>query len=155
MGAVGALGRRTPGLSRLVSDPKKHFCFWPSRLALQVERSGGTFDLGVTVFHETWVPLPGGKEVWPLEVKANGAPLPVIEHEGHPAVRLAGGRFRLEGAYRWSDVPQRIPIPREIGILALAIDGKPVEAPVVGCARFSLAEARRLGRGGGQGFPLA
>jgi hypothetical protein len=27
-------------------------------------------------------------------------------------------------------MPQRIPLPREIGILALNLDGKPVEAPI-------------------------
>ena len=112
------------------SDARKHLCFWPSRMGLQVERGGGKFDLAVTVFHETWVPLPGNRDGWPLEVKANGLPVPVLDHEGSPAVRLAAGTFRLEGAYRWSDVPQRIPIPREIGILALVLDGKPVDAPV-------------------------
>lgn len=113
------------------SDAKKHLCFWPSRFGLQAEKGGGKFDLVVTVFHETWVPLPGNHDVWPLDVRANGAPVAVLEHDGNPAVRLTtAGTVRLEGAYRWSDVPQRIRIPREIGILALVIDGKPVDAPV-------------------------
>ena len=70
------------------SDAKKHLCFWPSRMGLQVERGGGKFDLAVTAFHETWVPLPGSRDAWPLEVKANGLPVPVLDHEGSPAVRL-------------------------------------------------------------------
>ena len=111
------------------SDAKKHLCFWPSRLGLQAARGGGKFDLTVTVFHETWVPLPGSADVWPLDVKANGAPVAVLDHEGRPAVRLNAGTVHLEGAYRWTDVPQRIPIPREIGILALTLDGQPVDAP--------------------------
>ncbi len=111
------------------SDVKKHICFWPSRLGLQAARGGGKFDLTVTIFHATWVPLPGSADVWPLEVKANGAAVAVLDREGRPAVRLNAGTVRLEGAYRWSDVPQRIPIPREIGILALALDGQPVDAP--------------------------
>lgn len=112
------------------SDAKKHLCFWPSRFGLQAQRGGGKFDLVVTVFHETWVPLPGNHDVWPLDVRANGALVAVLEHEGNPAVRLTTGTVRLEGTYRWSDIPQRIRIPREIGILALVIDGKPVDAPV-------------------------
>ncbi len=112
------------------SDAKKPLCFWPSRMGLQAERTGGKFDLVVTVFGETWVALPGSAEVWPQEVKANGAPVAVVEHEGAPAVRLFPGTMRIEGAYRWSEVPQRIAIPREIGILALVLDGQPVEAPV-------------------------
>lgn len=110
-------------------DAKKHFCFWPSRLALAVEKAGARFDLGVTVFHETWVPLPGGADVWPVEVKANGAAVAVVEHGGVPAVQLAAGTYQLAGAYRWSDFPQRMPLPPELGILALTLDGQPVDAP--------------------------
>jgi hypothetical protein len=110
-------------------DPKKHLCFWPSRLGLQVDRAGGRFELGVTVFHETWVPLPGGANTWPVEVTVNGTPVPVVEHDGRPAVRLAWGAHRLAGMYRWNEVPQRIPLPAEIGILLLMVEGRPVEAP--------------------------
>ena len=111
------------------SDAAKHLCFWPSRLNLQAAGGGGKFDLTVTVFHETWVPLPGNADVWPLDVRANGAPVAVLEREGNPAVRLTAGTFRLAGGFRWSDVPQRIRVPREIGILALTIDARPVDAP--------------------------
>lgn len=112
------------------SDAQKHRCFWPSRLGVQAERGGGKFDLVVTVFHETWVPLPGNEAAWPLEVRANGGPVAVLEHDGGPAVRLPAGTVRIEGAWRWSEVPQRLRVPREIGILALVIDGAAVEAPV-------------------------
>ena len=110
-------------------DANKHLCFWPSRFALQVDRTGARFDFGLTVFHETWVPLPGGPDAWPLEIKANGAVVPVVEHGGAPSVRLLAGTYKLEGVYRWNEIPQRIPVPREIGILALNIEGKPVDAP--------------------------
>jgi len=112
------------------SDPAKHLCFWPSRLGLQADRTGGKFDVVVTTYHATWVPLPGDADVWPLEVKANSTPIAVLDREGKPAVYLQPGTFRLEGAYRWSEVPQRLCIPAEIGILALVIDGQKVESPV-------------------------
>ena len=54
-------------------DPNKHLCFWPSRLTLDIAGDSGRFDLGVTVFGESWIPLPGGEGAWPIEVKANGA----------------------------------------------------------------------------------
>jgi hypothetical protein len=112
------------------NDPKKHFCFWPSRLLLNVEKAGATFNLGVAVFEETWIPLPGGPDAWPLEVKLDeGTAVPVIEHEGAPSVRAPAGAHRLEGMYRWSDFPQKIAVPREIGILALTLEGKSVETP--------------------------
>ncbi|MFO1461729.1 MAG: hypothetical protein U1G08_20290 [Verrucomicrobiota bacterium] len=112
------------------SDPKTHRCFWPSRLELQVEGAGARFDLGVSVFGSTWMPLPGSTDVWPLAVTANGTAVPVLEHEGGPAVHLEAGQYRLVGSFQWKEIPQRLKIPVEIGVLTLSLDGKPVEAPV-------------------------
>lgn len=112
------------------NDPKKHLCFWPSRLTLEVDRTGAKFSLGVAVFNETWIPLPGGTDAWPMEVKLNATtPVPVVEHDGKPSIRLPAGAHRLDGIYRWNDFPQKIALPNEIGILALTLEGKPVETP--------------------------
>src|SRR5579862_1221120 len=54
------------------SNANKHLCFWPSRMGLQVTQAGAQFDMAVTVFSETWVPLPGGQGTWPVDVKVNG-----------------------------------------------------------------------------------
>ena len=112
------------------SDSKKHFCFWPSLFSLQADKNGGRFELAVTVFHETWVPLPGGAETWPQDVTSNESPVAVVEHDGQPAVKLAAGAQRITGAYRWSEIPQRIQVPQTIGILALTLEGQKVDAPV-------------------------
>lgn len=111
------------------SQSDKPICFWPSRMGVQVEKAGGKFDLVVTVFHDTWIPLPGNSDVWPVEVTAGGAAIAVLEMNGAPAIKLGAGTVRIEGAFRWSEVPQRLPIPREIGILSVVIDGQPVAAP--------------------------
>ncbi len=111
-------------------DPKQALRLWPSRLALEVDGAGGRFGFSVTVFSGTWVPLPGDGELWPIEVTANGAVVPVVEHEGRPAVKLVAGQYDLTGAYRWQSVPQRIAMPAEIGILALTLDGQAVASPV-------------------------
>jgi hypothetical protein len=110
-------------------DPKKHLCFWPSHLVLQIDSTSGRFNLGVSVFGETWIPLPGGGDVWPVEVKADGALLPVVEHGGRPSVKLRAGSYRLEGAYRWNEIPPNMPLPREIGILSLTLEGTSLELP--------------------------
>ncbi len=112
------------------SDPKKHVCFWPSQLALDVQKTGGKFDLGVEVFAETWVPLPGSADAWPLTVLADGTPIAVVEHGGVPSVQLPPGIHKLAGTFRWADLPQKISVPREIGVLTLTLDAKPVAAPV-------------------------
>lgn len=111
------------------SDPNTHRCFWPSRLSLNVEQSGARFELGVSVFGPTWLPLPGGSEAWPAGVRANGVPIPVLEHEGNPAVQLTAGTVRLEGSFQWSEMPQRLRLPREIGILDLTLAGQKVDSP--------------------------
>ncbi|MCW5558321.1 MAG: hypothetical protein KIT22_10880, partial [Verrucomicrobiae bacterium] len=111
------------------SDPKTHRCFWPSRLTLQAGTTGARFDVSVTVYGPSWMPLPGGAEAWPVTVRSNGVPVPVLEHEGHPAVPLTAGEVRLEGEFRWDSMPQRLRLPAEVGILSLTIDGQPVETP--------------------------
>ncbi len=111
------------------SDPTKHRCFWPSRLDLQVDKTGARFRLDVTVFGPTWLPLPGGAGTWPVTVHTNGAPIPVLEHGGGPAVQLGAGQYAIEGAYRWTGIPQRLQIPTEIGILSLTLEGQSVETP--------------------------
>ncbi len=110
-------------------DSGKRICFWPSRLALQIENATGRFDFEVTVFSASWVPLPGNRDLWPLEVKTDETPAVVVEHEGRPSVRLLPGTYRLSGEYRWNEIPQSIPLPREIGIVTLSVLGKPVTAP--------------------------
>ena len=110
-------------------DVNKRMSFWPSRLAFQVDKNSGRFTLDLTVYSETWVPLPGGREAWPVDVKVGNAPVPVVEHNGKPSVRLMPGLVHLEGVFRWNDIPQRIPLPREIGILTLTLDGKTVTQP--------------------------
>ncbi|CAN5763204.1 hypothetical protein BH09VER1_BH09VER1_50890 [soil metagenome] len=111
------------------SNGTAHLCFWPTRLSLQTDKNSGHFDFGVSVYSESWIPLPGGKDAWPLDVKSNGVVVPVVEHEGHPCVHLIAGTYRIEGAYRWNEMPQSIPLPQEIGILSLTLEGKPVESP--------------------------
>lgn len=111
------------------SDPKAHRCFWPSRLDLQVTNSGARFSLALTAFHETWVPLPGGADAWPQEVRAGGRPVVVVERDGVPSVRVPAGDTRMEGAYRWNELPQNLRIPAAMGILTLTRDGTAVENP--------------------------
>lgn len=114
----------------LYNNANKHVCFWPSRLGLDIQHTTGRFDLSVTVFSETWIPLPGNQESWPLGVMVNGAAVPVVEHENCPSVRLQAGTYQIAGTYRWNEYPQRIQIPREIGLLSLVLEGQPVDFPV-------------------------
>ena len=79
-------------------DPKQALRVWPSQLTLDVRNDGGRFDFAVTVFNETWLPLPGDGDMWPVEVTANDAPLPVVEHKGKPARETARRRIPHRGS---------------------------------------------------------
>jgi hypothetical protein len=114
-------------------------CLWPSRLALDITETAGRFALDLTTYDESWIPLPGDGSTWPLEVKANGILLPVVEHEGRPSMKLPAGTFLIDGTYRWNEVPRKLQIPQEIGILSLSLNGRPWLASL-GCRRKSLAE---------------
>src|SRR3954467_2945247 len=110
-------------------NAQKRLCVWPSRLTLQVAKAGARLELSVIVFSDAWLALPSGKEAWPGDVRANGAPMPVVEHGGTPAIRLTPGAYKIAGSFQWHDIPQSLTIPREIGILSLTVEGQAVENP--------------------------
>ncbi len=112
-------------------DPDKPLCLWPSRLAIEADGAEGRFALAARVFAEAWVALPGGGDLWPVELRlGDGTSPPVLEHAGKPAVKLPPGEHELRGKFRWQGVPQRIALPAEIGILTLKLDGREVDSPV-------------------------
>jgi hypothetical protein len=113
----------------LYSKADERVALWPSQLKLDVQKTGGRFDLNVTIFAESWLQLPGNAEHWPLNVTSNNAAVPVVEHGGGPSIRLVPGAYRVTGEFRWADLPQNIFLPPNIGIISLAIDGAPVENP--------------------------
>lgn len=112
------------------NDPKRPICLWPGELGLAVDANGGSFTFTAQAFAETWIPLPGSTDAWPLDVRLNGTPAVVVTHEGAPSVKVPPGLHKVEGAFRWNELPQQIQVPPAIGILTLTIDGTPVPAPV-------------------------
>ncbi|MBX7165878.1 MAG: hypothetical protein K1X74_05965 [Pirellulales bacterium] len=113
----------------LFNSAEQRICNWPSRLSLTVEPNKATWSIAVNVFAESWVPLPGSPETWPLNVLADGKPVAVLEREGKPFVRLAAGQTQLSGEFQWQEMPQRIALPPEVGILSLVVEGQAIELP--------------------------
>jgi len=105
-------------------------CAWPSVLALELDKSGGHFEQGWRLDAEDWVPLPGGSDHWPQDVRVDGAPAVVVERSSAPAVRLKAGSHRVSGAFRWPRLPEQLELPNEAGLLSLTVDGKPLGFPV-------------------------
>ncbi len=108
---------------------EQHYCFWPSRMTLNVNGSQGTWEMNVNVYAETWIPLPGSADAWPAKVQVNGEPIAVVERDHSPAVQLPPGTHNVTGEFSWDVMPERIAIPHAIGILALTVNGTDVPAP--------------------------
>lgn len=104
-------------------------CVWPSRLALVLDASGGRFEQELRVYQPSWAPLPGDAEHWPESVRLGDAPVPVVEHDGRPALRLGPGTHRVSGRLVWSVLPRLLGVPPETGLVQLELEGRPVAFP--------------------------
>ncbi len=112
------------------NNANRRLATWPTRLNLEVVPNGASFDFAVAVFSESWVQLPGNAEIWPTDVRVNGQAAPVTEQNNLPSVRLAPGTYQITGGFRWSEIPQRLNLPKALGLLSLRIDGREVAVPV-------------------------
>lgn len=108
------------------NNGEEYCCIWPSRLGLSLNAKGGTFEQQWLVLAEGWVPLPGNKDTWPVEVRANGEKVPVTQRNGAPHIKLKAGEYTVKGIYSWARMPEMILVPPASGIVSLSIDGKDV-----------------------------
>ena len=107
----------------------ERLCAWPGRLALDLDDRGGGFSLEVEVDRELDLALPGDAVHWPERVTVGGT-TPLMRRLGErPAVRLAAGRHRLAGRFRWSRLPESLAVPPQIALVDLTLRGRVVRQP--------------------------
>ena len=106
-------------------------CIWPSRLDLDFDRKGGRFSQSWLVFKDGWVPLPGGPETWPQNVKVDGKVVAVLGKRQIPSVYVTQGEHMVDGYFLWSDLPEMIRVPYASGLVSLAINDEPVDFPLL------------------------
>ena len=104
-------------------------CLWPGELKLDLGTSGGSFSLDLQADRAVDVRLPGSAEAWPQDVRLDGSPAPVFEHDGTPRLRAAGGRRHIAGRFAWARLPESLSVPAEIGLVDLRLDGQAVSRP--------------------------
>ena len=104
-------------------------CSWPARLTLNVTNQGATFSQQVLAFHPLWMPLPGDQKHWPQDVRVDGKPAAVVAQGNRPGIRIAAGPHSITGGFLWSDLPESLPVPETIGLVALTSNGVPIGAP--------------------------
>lgn len=136
----------------LYSNARLRSCAWPDRLELRLDDPGGRFRQAWTVHARSWIELPGDGERWPQEVSVNGKAVSVAERKGRPALELPEGRHVLEGRFLWSRLPESLPLPRTVGLVALEVAGKAVPFPDItpDGSLWLRGERETAGRDGGE-----
>ena len=99
-------------------------CLWPGQLTLDLGAGGGTFGLELKADRAVDVRLPGSAEHWPQDVRLDGPAAPVFGGDGTPRLRVGAGSHRIAGRFAWSHVPESLPVPAEIGLVSLRLDGQ-------------------------------
>ncbi|MGD2112717.1 MAG: hypothetical protein PVI50_04965, partial [Gammaproteobacteria bacterium] len=117
-------------------------CAFPGHLELALDAAGGTFRQTWHVYRETRVRLPGDREHWPLAVTLDDTAVAVTGHQGRPALTLERGRHRVQGRFRWAQLPAALDIPPGTGLVRLQLDGRPVARPDVRNGQLWLSDTR-------------
>ena len=109
---------------RVFNDHGQAICYWPSQLTLRAEAEGASWQQEVSVFEKAWIPIPGHLQQWPSDVLVDGQRAVVVGRDGRPSVELDAGQHRLEGRFRWRQMPQKFRIPSGTGVLDLTVNGE-------------------------------
>lgn len=132
------------------NDSRSPITFWPSELELNVEADQADWQLRIRIFERVWCPLPGDTLAWPQAVQIDrfeplsdsatvqldplsrmvAEPLAVLNRQGIPSVLLEPGQYWLSGRLEWAESPQRLTLPKSIGLLRLKRFGADVAQPV-------------------------
>ena len=119
-------GHRTYGCAWVGGE---QHCRWPGVLRLDLGEQGGPFSLDVVTDREVDVALPGGPGIFPREVTVDGRSSPLLRaSDGSPRVRVPAGAHRVAGRFELSSLPELLPLPDDLALVSLRLDGEPVRA---------------------------
>ncbi len=104
-------------------------CSWPGKVVLDLNASGGTFQMSAVVERRGEVALPGGGEVWPTSVTVGTNALAIFESNDRPAAILERGRYEITGRFSWDRLPQALLLPPEVGVVDLRVEGQRIALP--------------------------
>jgi hypothetical protein len=118
----------------VAGEHRNDFCAWPGELKLDVREGGIQFTQTWEMRRESAAPLPGSREYWPQQVTVDGRPHPVLarggdgaaETDATPVVWLASGKHAVSGWIPWLERPQELPVPQNVALVALFVDGRAV-----------------------------
>ena len=115
--------------TRFWQDTQAARCAWPGTLQLSVGPTGGRFSQTWQTEITDWIALPGGVENWPQNVTVDKQPATVVARDGRPMLQLPQGQSQVGGEWIWTNLPEALQVPAEIGLVTLEINGNPVSRP--------------------------
>ena len=104
-------------------------CSWPATLNLALNSQGGKFSQVWTVFKPDWIVLPGGRSIWPQNVKIDGKVASVTARDDRPGIAVPAGTHHIEGDFMWRQMPENLQIAPETGLISLQINGQSIQQP--------------------------
>ena len=103
---------------------KEYACQWPGQLRLSISPTQGEFAQAWQLDRKGSVVLPGSRDLWPQGVRVNGSPVPVVELNGLPVVRLLPGQHAITGRWEWDQPPASVDIPAQTAWWDVVRSGK-------------------------------
>jgi len=110
---------------RCAHRAQRESCVWPTQLSVSLEEGGATFLMAARLDREGLLPLPYAGDSWPRELELRSSTqggwrkVPILEVGGRPQLRLAAGEQLLRGRLSWSERPDWIQVPPEVGFARL------------------------------------
>lgn len=117
---------------------QKQQCLWSESLVLETNPQAGRFVYQLQLFADGWVSLPGDVRSWPQQVEAtrlqqnpdgDKSEMALRDQDGIPQLYLSAGRWQVQGEFRWPQMPPRLSVPEQSGIISLKLLGTPVLQP--------------------------
>jgi hypothetical protein len=103
---------------------------WPSKVEVNASQTGCEFQQTVRAFTPCWVNLPGDAKYWPQDVKVGGQPIAILPHNAKPSIWLEPGEHTVTGRIIWNQLPQKLPLPPETGLVRLTVNAQLVDSPL-------------------------
>ena len=110
-------------------NPGDRRCHWPTALILDLESSGGSFEMDLRVERDGWAYLPGEIRHWPQGVGIDTQTAVITERDGRPAVWVPVGNHHFTGTFAWNQIPEALTVPADTGLLRLTVNGRTVPFP--------------------------